>query len=483
MKRRIVFVLMAAFICLICCSMAFAFDSTSACINPSDTKCLGALSVVSDTTLEITLPSDGVLNYTTITIPATSTVKFKKNSANTPIYMLATSDVQIAGTIDVSGSDGGTLYNGVGGPGGFDGGYGGGTGANVSAGGKGLGPGGGGQGSFITTAPYQGSGGGGGGFGVSGSNGGGSTYAPPGVGGGSYGNAKILPMIGGSGGGGGAGSSYSTYLHTGGFGGGGGGAILIASSTSISITGSIKASAGAGGKSSSTGNYAGCGGGGSGGAIKLMANKISGSGAVSASGGAGGTNYGYGGGAGGAGRVRFETTDLTAWTGTTTPMTVYSSGIPGSVFVTNLPTLTISSVNGVNVSANPSGKFGQVDINLPTGTTNPVSVVVSGTNIPVNTQVTLSSAPEYGSATSSTGSLTGTDASSTTTVSISLSTTYQCILMAQATFAVQTAMYYEDERIDRVRVASTIGGQSQAVYITEKGREIPSEIVLARMME
>ena len=54
--------------------------------------------------VEVQLPASGIFNYTTVNIPAGVTVKFKKNAANTPVTILATGDVTIAGTIDVSGT-------------------------------------------------------------------------------------------------------------------------------------------------------------------------------------------------------------------------------------------------------------------------------------------------------------------------------------------------------------------------------------------
>jgi hypothetical protein len=140
-------------------------------------------------------------------------------------------------------------------------------------------------------------------------------------------------------------------------------------------------------------------------------------------------------------------------------------------------------VCGVNVPASPTGKFGIPDITLPYSTNNPVSVSVTATNIPPGTQVTLMSVPEYGASSNSIGTLSGTEVSSATSISLTLSTTYQSILTAKVIYTVQTAMYYDGEKVEKVRVASTMGGESQAVYITEKGREIPAEMLLARMME
>ncbi len=53
--------------------------------------------------IEVVLPSDGVLNYTTVDIPAGVTVTFQQNDGNTPVFILATGDVNIAGTVSVDG--------------------------------------------------------------------------------------------------------------------------------------------------------------------------------------------------------------------------------------------------------------------------------------------------------------------------------------------------------------------------------------------
>lgn len=473
MKTKKVFMLSLLLVFLLNFSIASAFDSGS-------TGTLGAFNPPVNT--EVILPPDGILNYTTVNIPSGVTVTFLKNTANTPAYMLASGDVTIAGTIDISGEEGSSIYPGKSGIGGFEGGYGGspGDGSNPSLpGGKGLGPGGGGQGVLDYVLQYGSSGGGGGGFGSNGTNGKGTSYAAPGTGGSSYGNAKLLPMIGGSGGGGGASSPSYTQAY-GGAGGSGGGALLIASSGTITLTGSIISNGGKGADASA--GYAGGGGGASGGAIKLMADTITGSGTISAIGGALGAKtglYGYDGGAGGSGRIRFESNSVTGSINTT-PANTHSP--LGNVFIPNIPTLKITSIGGVNVPANPTGTYGIPDVTLPS-TTNPVTLVVSATNIPVSTHVTVIAIPQYGISSSGDGNLSGTDTSSTASISLSIDTTYECILMAQVTYTVQTAMYYEGEKIEKVRVASAIGGKSQAVYITEKGREIPAEMLFAKLMQ
>lgn len=120
--------------------------------NSGSTGSLGAFAPASN--MVVTLPADGVLNYTTITIPSGVTVTFQRNAANTPVTMLAQGNISIAGTIRVNGDDavvGGTSGSwGVtpgsqGGPGGYNGGNGGIRGTYPSNGTAGQGPGGGGQ--------------------------------------------------------------------------------------------------------------------------------------------------------------------------------------------------------------------------------------------------------------------------------------------------------------------------------------------------
>jgi len=52
---------------------------------------------------QVVLPPSGILNYGTVNIPAGVTVTFKKNATNTPVVILASGNVTIAGSIGVSG--------------------------------------------------------------------------------------------------------------------------------------------------------------------------------------------------------------------------------------------------------------------------------------------------------------------------------------------------------------------------------------------
>lgn len=450
---------------------ALAFDSGS-------TGADGAFNPTADT--EVQLPAAGKLNYTTVNIPAGVTVTFKQNTSNTPVYILATGDVTIAGTINVSGNNANGVANGRGGPGGYDGGL----GAYFnSCGGTGLGAGGGKQATIGGSGLQSAGGGGGGGFSAAGPAGAnaynGSNYSIGGTGGSSYGNIAILPLIGGSGGGGGCGSNQSS-AYTGGAGGGGGGAILIASSGTIDVSGSILSNGGNGGSATS---YSGKGGGGSGGAIKLIANVIKGDGTISATGGSGsaasgGTSNTVNGGNGSNGRIRLEANSLLRTASSTPPFTYLDA--PVYVFPPNTPVLKIVSIGGTAVSATPTGKYATPDIVLPTSVTNPVEIGIEASNIPVGTTITVNVVSQLGAPTSTTTTLGGTIEASTATANVTLSPKYVNIVTATATFTVQTAanempLYIAGEKVVKMRVDSVLGGRSSITYITESGKEVPAE--------
>ena len=144
-------VVAAALVGMLASPLAFAFNSGS-------TGADGALATTVGT-MEVQVPESGVLNYTSVNIAAGTTLRFKKNRLNTPVYMLVSGNVTIAGTIDLRGEDAkhaGTYADGnqaddgipgAGGPGGYDGGRGGRDDAamrpEIIRGGSGLGPGGG----------------------------------------------------------------------------------------------------------------------------------------------------------------------------------------------------------------------------------------------------------------------------------------------------------------------------------------------------
>lgn len=463
----------------------------------------GALNITTNTTL--TVPPSGVWHYTTISISAGATLSFLKNAANTPITMLASGDVNILGTIDLSGGPGGDVdpnlnatptapNGGTGGPGGQDGGAGG-TQIPPTAniyGSRGRGPGGGqgGAGGSGTVCA-----GGGGGFGSAGASGVSdnpvSGYCPQGSvgpGGEAYGTGVLVPLVGGSGGGGGAHVQGCTSAGA----GGGGGALLIASSGTITLTGTIKANGGKGGTGVSLSgpfcnNYrAAPGGGGSGGAVRLVATSFAGTGQITVNGGDGGPYNGTsGGGEGGPGRIRVESLTATAaWSFSATP----SLGMPGTTTLASGATLSISSVGGVAAPATPAGAYATPDITLPSSAINPMTVNLAAANIPLGTTVAVRVTPQVGRQTPDTftsTALSGTLASSTATASVTLPLDQPALLDAEATFTLQAwlghdaPIQYAGEAVTTVKMTASLGGEPLMRYYTASGREVPVDQAMA----
>ncbi len=458
----------------------FIVPTATLAFTSGSTGALGALNPTVDTTLE--MPADGIFHYTTINIPQNVTVRFKKNAANTPVVILATGDVTIAGTLTVAGGDGaptgaggdGNLGDdgvpGTGGPGGFDGGRGGAIGC--LRGSAGLGPGGG-HGGFLPQpwgwtcaggyAGYVGGGGGsyaslGGAIGVEG-----GLAAPV------YGSSLLIPLVGGSGGGGGL--SGENFAGSGG--GGGGGALLIASSGTLTVanTGSVLAHGGDGGGTAGDGRGA-PGGGASGGAIRIVATRIAGNGTISANGGSHGSGRISSAFGGGTGRIRLESEQF-ARTNSTSP--AFTRGDPSPVFIANFPTLKITSVAGQAVPANPTGN---ADIKLAADAPNPVTVVFTTTGVPVGNTVKLTVVPLAANAYSVVSpALSGSATSATASVSVNIpsgpsslqaTTTYTIV----ASLGDELSRFAQGERVEKVTLAATLGGESTATLVTVSGREV-----------
>jgi len=416
----------------------------------------GAFSPTTNTTLIV--PDHGVFNFTTVTIPSGITVRFVRGTGNAPVTVLATGNVTVAGTIDVSGTNGGNAAGGtflgsnagLGGPGGFDGGNGA-NGITSTLGGAGLGPGGGGPGTgagFATT---------------------GAVISATGTPGGPYGNAELLPLIGGSGGGGGGALLGSTSAG----GGGGGGAIVIATSGAITLTGAINARGGNGGSGNNPG------GGGSGGAIRLVATTITGAnGALDVRGGLGGSGIGIGAGGGSVGRLRVEAYTNTASLNVNT--VAPSLATPSAVALSNAPTLTITSIGGIPAPAVPLGSFSTPDVTLPASVVNPVSVTLAAANIPPGTSVVVAAKGQAGGSTLATAMLTGTLSSSGASASLTIADNQPSIVTASATFTLAAAegapLYIEGEVVKRARVSTLAGGPSETVWITQSGRELTAAL-------
>jgi hypothetical protein len=376
-------------------------------------------------TKTLALPPDGVFHFTTINVPVGVILTFTRNAANTPATLLATGDVTINGTIDVSGANAVSGIPGQGGPGGFEGGAGGAGFGSSPNGNPGLGPGGG-QGGDAAVGTNLGSGTGGS-FGVAGQANGAAAPAGP-----TYGVHTLFPLIGGSGGGGGAGGP----LSSGAAGGGGGGAILIASSGTMTVsTGSTAQgifARGAGGTVKNVGTgvtnvFSGCG---AGGAIRLVANTIIASGLLDV------RSFCAVGFDGGAGRIRLEAFSFQGAFNTASVPTV-SQGLPGRVRPdATSPSVRIVSIGGVPVPPTAAASYFTVpDVTLGATVPNPISVALQATNVTVGTVIAVSVVTEgHATRTSFTSTpLTGTLGSSTATASVTLPPGTS-VLTATATF-------------------------------------------------
>jgi hypothetical protein len=423
------------------------------------------------TSQTIQLPESGVFNFTTVSIPASVTIRFTRNPRNTPVTILAQGNVTIDGAIVVSGSSGATALGGLGGPGGYSGGAGGpstsysGTFYPFSPGVTGDGPGGGSGGS--ATQPDKVGTGGGGGFGNVGQNGSSSNAnVVNGMGGPKYGLASLIPLVGGSGGGGETGQG-----NTGGGGGGGGGALLIASSTSITFVDRVGERIEAKGGNGAN-NVAGSGGG-SGGAVRLIANIISGTLRINAS---GGFSIGSG-GSGGGGYVRIEAFDLSSLVispSSNVGSPRITTSIPGSVTSANLPVIRIVSVAGIAPPTTPNGSLqGSPDIILPANQSNPAAVALTASNIPLGTTLQITLTPENGARSiTQSSALAGTLAASSASASVSIPDGL-CVIQAAGTIDVAaSAMMINGERVKSIEVAATFGGNSTVTYVTASNKRI-----------
>jgi hypothetical protein len=322
-----------------------------------------------------------VYNFNTIQIAPGSTLKLSGAVFPGPLYFLAQGAVTIGGTIDLSGQSGSVpttpaQRTGPTIPG--SGGYGGGAApfaGNFAL--PGLGPAGGGVDAC------------------------GSQYSG---GGGFTGSQFLVPLVGGSGGAGG-GSSGS--------GGAGGGALLIASSVSITVSGTITANGG---------NGVSVSGGGAGGGVRLVAPTIAGTGTITAAGGSGGTDFTCTHGA--SGTVRLESFQYT-FTGSTggnvyraTPVNTF---IPAS---TAQPSLIVTSIGGVAVPPNPTGSFIVPDAVV--NSSSPLTVNIQASGIPLGTIPTVYFSTENfpDQKITANAGLGGALASSSTTATVTLNPGY-----------------------------------------------------------
>jgi hypothetical protein len=300
---------------------------------------------------------DTIFNFTTITIASGSTLRLDAQYLPGPVYWLATGDVNVAGTIDLSGTDGHPntsnrverIYS-IPGAGGYAGGPGGSQAIGPEAG---AGPGGGKAANCSGIAAQS------------------AAFS---------GSQYLIPLTGGSGGGGGC--LPASVPNVCGGGGAGGGALLIASSTTMTISGQITA---VGGQGNGGGQCVGSNGagGGSGGAVRLVGNAITltSSGVVSVYPNGGNSTSGF---------IRIEAYQLPTG-GTLMGSHTMSPPFQLAIPATGPSVIQVASVNGVPVNSTHF-TFPDVSIN----STQSVPVVITGQNVPVGAIPTLYIVSETG---------------------------------------------------------------------------------------
>jgi hypothetical protein len=352
-----------------------AIPLTGFAFNSGSDGSFGAINFTNNSTTPLTntlaLPPDGIFNCTSISIGTNCYVNFVPNALNTPVYLLAQSNIVINGIIDVSGQAGATngSFPTIPGPGGFAGGAGGNPSAGIPAG-YGQGPGFGGGNTSQAS---------GGSFGTVG----GQTGYQNGT---TYGNLLLVPLIGGSGGGG---ITGTVNTIPGASGGAGGGALILASSTSVVETGNILARGGSGFYDQN--NFSGCG---SGGGVRIVAPLVSLSGTIDVSGGTNSVNAAYG----GNGRVRFDTASAinanVIGNGQGHPSApIVSYGRSFFVFPPATPQLYFLTAAGTSI---PVGTTNAVSVALPSGSPASQVVTLFGTNFLGTVPVQIVATPATG---------------------------------------------------------------------------------------
>ena len=183
---------------------------------------------------------------------------------------------------------------------------------------------------------------------------------------------------------------------------------------------------------------------------------------------------------GSIGRIRVEADSIT-YSGASSPP--YVADIPTAIFVSNIPSLRITSIAGSVVPVNPTGN---ADVSLPATLTNPVSVNFETTNIPPGSTVELRVVPAYGAVVKALSpAITGSNASGNTSVSISLPqgpSTLQAITSYTVTVAMGESLsrFAQNERVEKVEIIAGSGtAESTARLITVSGKsfDVPTSIL------
>jgi hypothetical protein len=317
-----------------------------------------------------------VFKYSSVTINAGATLKFKNHRSRAPVVWLVSGNVTIDGTLSLDGQPGVDFPRlPEPGPGGFRGGM---YFADGIGMGSGFGPGGGLRGDWSV----------GGSYGTLGAKNGTGPASP------TYGNPSLIPLIGGSGGG-----AHNGRDNNNPYGGGaGGGAMLLASTGTVSVTGEIRSNGGYGRTA-----------GGSGGGIRLVASTLSGSGKINAVGGMiNGWNIG------GQGRIRIERVSSSSNFAVIPSPSVLQLTDNSTALIwppSTAPQVEIVSIGGNPAPIDPSASFDNLppDFVIADVTTTPV--IIKTTNVEQAAQVKVRATPRTG------GNYTEVDASVSQVVS------------------------------------------------------------------
>ena len=312
-----------------------------------------------------------VFKYSTMEVREQASIRYSNHPSRAPVIILVSGSATIEGDIRLNGVNGhpGSVAAtwAEPGPGGFRGGRG--TRTTIDESG-GFGPGGG----FVGDSESGGTGGSYASLGVIGNYGGGG----PGE---IYGNARILPLVGGSGG-----SSSQSGGGAGG-GGAGGGAILIAADNTISVksTAILTANGGVGGDGWNSYD----GGAGSGGAIRLVANEIVIEPNANLQAIGGGQNSH--GGAGGIGRIRLDANTFTVAVKTLPAATM---GLPELIFPpSESPLIRATMLSGQPISPDPKNGFFPDDVEVTLPASSSLRLMIDAFNVPVTSTLTVRVSP------------------------------------------------------------------------------------------
>lgn len=153
--------------------------------------------------------------------------------------------------------------------------------------------------------------------------------------------------------------------------------------------------------------------------------------------------------------------------------------------------LSIQSVGGAAVAANPSGALANPDVVIPAQQTNPVAVVVRCTNLPLHSEITVVVQPAHGAPVQALGiNNVGTAASSTATISLTMPRGGGIIYAKavsglsgvasntpgeRARSLAQTGWTATGERFKAVEIVSLPGGRQKIAYIGESGTPYPTD--------